>query len=290
MPNRRFPSAACAAALLLALPLGACAAQVSEQQLIRPVPGGTLNQAAVAEAAPGYSVERRDFAATDGARLHAVHLRQPGARATLLYFGGNGYTIERFGPHVAAFFHGLGVDLMIVDHRGYGLSEGRPTLAALEADGLAAFDFLAGLPGVDQERIFVHGHSLGSFIAGHVAANRDSAGVALESSVTTTEDWVAAQTRGAAGAVVRVRIDEGLRGKGNMRNLANIAEPLLLLVGANDRTTPPRLSEALFQASPLPATRKFLAVIAGAGHGDVLVQRDAATAYRAFIEAALAPR
>ena len=269
--------------LLTALLLAGCTVQVSERSLLHPTPGGALPAEALARAAPAYVQSDHWVTAADGTRLSAVRLRQPGARATILYFGGNGYTIERFGAWTAGVFAPLGVDLMIVDHRGYGRSEGMPTQANIEADGVAAFDYLTRDLGVDPATVIVHGQSLGSFIAGHVAAERPTGGVVLESSATTTEDWVAANLRGARRAIVRAEIDPALRGRGNLANMARIEEPLLILVGAADRTTPPSLSQALYAASPLPAARKTLAIVAGAGHNDVLLRPEAIAAYRAFL-------
>ncbi len=269
-------------ALLLPLLLAGCTVTVDERSLLHPTPGGGLAAEALARAAPAYAMSEQWIAAPDGARLGAVWLRHPGARATILYFGGNGFTIERYGAWVASVFAPLGVDLMIVDHRGYGRSEGIPTQANLEADGVAAFDHLARLTG-DPSRIVVHGQSLGSFIAGRVAAERPTGGVVLESSATTTEEWVAANLRGAARLVVRAEIDPALRGRGNLANMARIEEPLLILVGEDDRTTPPALSQRLHAASPLPPGRRTLAVIAGANHTDVLTRPAAIAAYRAFL-------
>ena len=276
--------AAAAALLAFLVPAAACSVQISERQLLRPMPGGTLTQEAVSAVAPAYRVTRQTVTAADGTKLHSVLLRQRRARGTILYFGGNGYTIGRFGAATAAIIAPLGMDLMLVDHRGYGLSEGRPTADSIEADGLAAFDHLARLPGMSASTIIVHGQSLGSFIAGHVAANRPTAGVVLESSVTTTEDWVASQM---GGKPIKVTIDPVLRGRGNLREIAAIDEPLLLIVGSNDRTTPPRLSEALYRASPLPASAKTLAIIPGAGHNDAVAKPEAIAAYRQFLARAL---
>jgi hypothetical protein len=105
----------------------------------------------------------------------------------------------------------------------------------------------------------------------------------LESSATTTEEWVDASHRGIARMLVRVEIDPSLRGRGNLSNMAAIDEPLLILVGAADRTTPPRLSQALYAASPLPAERKTLAVIPRANHVDVMDRPETLTAYRAWL-------
>ena len=270
-------------ALLLAtlLPLtatSACAFQVSESSLIRPVAAGPLAADALAKVAPGLRVEPHTITTADGTRLSAVLLRRPAAKITILYFGGNQFTVGKLGVAAARMLGSLDANLMLVDHRGYGQSGGVPTAANLLTDGVAIFDHLAGLPGVDPSKIVVHGQSLGSFIAGHVAATRPTAGVVLESTITTTEEWVRAQSGG-----IPVQISPGLAGLGNKRNIGRIEEPLLLMVGASDTTTPPRLSEALYRLSPLPAGRKTLAVIEAAGHNGVLMQRAAQEAYSAFL-------
>ena len=268
---------------LLAVLLAGCTAEVRESDLMRPLRGGALTAEAVVAAAPAYSLAEHRIPGAAGNRLYAVHLRQPGARTTILYFGGNGYVVGRYGAWSASVFAPLGVDLILVDHRGYGLSEGSPSAAAVEEDGLAAFDYARRLVGPGG-RIVVHGHSLGSFIAGHVAANRPADGVVLESSATTTEDWVEAGTPRAAKLFIRkVDIGESLRGRGNLANMPRIEEPLLLLVGARDGTTPPRLSQGLYAASPLPAARKTLRTIAGAGHEDVMTKPETIAAYRTFL-------
>lgn len=270
-------------AALAALALASCTATIGEETLIHPIAGGGIDAAALRARAPAYSLAEHWIPAADGSRLAAVHLTQPGARATLIYFGGNAYTIERFGAETAAAFAPLGVDLVIVDHRGYGRSEGTPSAATFDSDGLAAFDFVAASLGVPASRIVVHGQSLGSFVAGHVAANRPAGGVVLESSATTTEEWADANRRGVARLLVRLEIAEALRGRGNLSNMPRIEEPLLLLVGERDRTTPPRLSRALYDASPLPAGSKTLLVVPRAGHDDVMLRPEAAAAYRAFL-------
>jgi uncharacterized protein len=271
------------AAVALLIVLSGCTAHIGEESLLMPIRGGALPPEPLRAAAPAYSMTEQWITAPDGTRLSAVLLRQPGSRATILYFGGNGFTIGQFGAATAGLFAPLGVDVMIVDHRGYGRSQGRPTQANLEADGLAAFDHLTRNIGIAPERVIVHGQSLGSFIAGHVAANRPTGGAVLESSATTAEDWADANRRGLMRLLVRVEIDETLRGRGNLTNMSRIDEPLLILVGQNDRTTPPPLSQALYAASPLPAARKRLAIVPGADHNNVMTRPQAIAAYRAFL-------
>ena len=263
-----------------ALGLAACTVVVDERSLIHPVRAGALAPASLTGPAAAYTAEQLWIDRPDGARLHAVLLRQPGARATVLYFGGNGFTIGQHGAWTANMFARLGVNLMIVDHRGYGLSSGTAALRTGEGDGIAAYDRLAALT---RGPIVVHGHSLGSFVAGHVAANRDTAAAVIESSATTTEDWVAASAGGVARALVKVKIADELKGRGNLANVARIDEPLLVIVGGKDKTTPPALSRKLYDASPLAPGRKQLVVVPEAGHDNVMLARIVHQAYARLI-------
>src|SRR5690606_30561650 len=119
----------------------------------------------------------------------------------------------------------------------------------------------AGMP------LLLHGHSLGSFMAGHVAAERKVDGVILESSVTTTEDWTAhlrsQQSWWLRMLVWRVEPDEALSRMGNQAAVARLDEPVLFVVGADDDITPPRFSRSLFETAPLPQGRKQLLVVPG---------------------------
>jgi hypothetical protein len=70
--------------------LGGCTAQIAEDSILHPIRGGGIDAAALAREAPAYTATDQWVATPDGSRLSAVHLRQPGSRATIIYFGGNG--------------------------------------------------------------------------------------------------------------------------------------------------------------------------------------------------------
>jgi fermentation-respiration switch protein FrsA (DUF1100 family) len=273
---------------VLALLLPACTTMaVGERALLHPTPAAALTGQAAAAA--GYRPEPQSVRTADGVTLDGVLLRRPGARLTILYFGGNLFRSGVQGPAVLRALAPFGANVMLVDHRGYGQSGGSPSFDTVETDGLAAFDHLVSLPGIDAGAVVVHGQSLGSFVAGEVAAKRATAGVILESSATTAEEWAAARVPLAAKPFVRIRLEEKLKGRGNLSRMRDIEEPLLLLVGAQDRTTPPRLSERLYAASTSPSSRKTLVVVPGAGHNDVLAHSSAAEAYGAFLRRVARP-
>lgn len=269
--------------VVAALCLSGCAVRIAESSILVSGASPPLEQAVLEARAPGYGFEPQTIVAPDGVRLSGVLLRRPGASLTILYFGGNTFRVGQNGAALAARLAPADANLMVVDHRGSGMSGGTPSIATLQGDALAVFDHLAAQPGISASRIMIHGHSLGSFMAGDVAAQRDTAGVVLESSATTTEAWVRAALPAAARLVMRVDIEESLRGQGNLANMSQIQEPLLVLVGARDDTTPPSLSRALYAAAPGGLYRKHLTIVPDAGHNDVLRHDDGMNAYLAFI-------
>ena len=273
------------AAASLAFAVAGCTRSLTEAQMFQPRPGAALGAELAASGAPQYAFEPIDIVATDGTRLSGGLLRRAGADRTIIYFGGNIATAARTGLRTAARLAPLGVNVVLVDYRGYGGSAAGPASAdLLLSDALLVFDHVAGLPGMDASHIVVHGHSMGSLVAGHVAANRATAGVVLESSTPSTEAFVGAKIPWYAKPFVRVRIAPGLRRHGNLQLMPRIEEPVLILVGSRDSDTPPRFSRALHAASLLPEPRKRLVIVEGARHSDVLDTAAALSAYRDFLQ------
>lgn len=279
------PALRAAAALFAAASVSACVTvSLSEQDVYLPQKGAGAPPPRLAVGGVEYQVEPHTIVSADGTRLAGALLRRPGADRTVLYFGGNLFTMQEDAAGVAAVLAPLNVDLMVMDYRGYGASGTGPlTTDAIMGDALAAFDHLARLPGMEPSKIVVHGHSLGSFMAGHVAAHRATAGVVLESSATTAEAYARSQVPFLARPFVRLDISESLRRQGNLQQMNRLDEPLLVLVGEKDEATPARFSRELFQASTLPPGRKRLAVVEDAGHNDVLHHPAGMRAYREFM-------
>lgn len=266
--------------------LSACVnAKIDEAGIYRPVEGGALKADELAKTAPQYTMSSQQVIARDGAVLNGVLLSQENARATVLFFGGNGFTLEK-SPPVAELFSDFDVDLVMFDTRGYGTSAAEneaPTVAALMTDGEDIFDNIMSTLEPSESKIIVHGHSMGSFVAGHVAATRPVTGVVLQSSATTTQDFAKGMIPWFMKPVVKLDIAESLKGQGNLKNMPLIDEPLLVIVGADDKQTVPSMSVKLFEASPLPDSRKSLAVIKDAGHNDIFKQKEALEAYETFL-------
>ena len=120
------------------------------------------------------------------------------------------------------------------------------------------------------EQLVLHGFSLGSVMAGHVAAHRQVAGLVLEGSGSTVTEWVSRGVPWYGKPFVRVKIEPGLENRGNLQNVQVSRAPLLLLAGKKDRQAPWKMSRTLFKASVTPESSKRLVVVPEAGHGNAL--------------------
>src|SRR5882724_6411690 len=132
--------------------------------------------------------EKVELVSGDGTKLVGWYLRPvepkpPPTSPGLLWFYGNGETIAAIWP-VVREFQPPGTAVLVLDYPGYGGSGGRATEAALYAAADAAYAALATRPGVDRQRIYVYGRSLGSAVATYTAAHRPVAGLIVESPFT----------------------------------------------------------------------------------------------------------
>ena len=111
------------------------------------------------------------FMTPDGLKLHGWHLKaKDKSRGTILQLHGNA---ENISTHVnSVLWLALeGYDVFSFDYRGYGKSEGSPTLDGVHIDARAALETVLKLPDINKERIFVLGQSLGGAIAVYTVAN-----------------------------------------------------------------------------------------------------------------------
>ena len=204
------------------------------------------------------SVEELVFDTADGPRLRGWILgATPVPAGLVVYYGGNAEEVswQAQEPRWPADW-----SLALVNYRGYGASEGKPSERSLFADALVVFDTLTRRPDVDASRIVLFGRSLGSAIATYVAAERPVAGVVLVSPFASMVEvgrhhypWL------PVGLLLRHRFDARSRAPA-------ITVPLLAIVGARDGIIPPGHSRRLFDAWSGP---KRWVAMADADHNDV---------------------
>jgi len=191
--------------------------------------------------------------ARDGTKIHGWWVHVGGSQFATLFLHGNAGNIGHRAPVIREILE-AGSDVLIIDYRGYGRSQGRPTERGLSMDADAAYDFVAA----KGKPIVLHGESLGSAVAVELATRRPIAGLVLESPFTSL--------RAEANTVLPVLGPLVVWGFDSKSRIAHIHVPLLVIHGDHDQTVPYRLGRELYEAAPGPKT---LWTVPGGDHNDL---------------------
>ena len=212
----------------------------------------------------GLEYEDVYLTASDGTRIHGWHI--PGrSKRTLLWFHGNAGNISHRLDNIQALNRRLGVGALIIDYRGYGLSEGKPSEKGLYMDAEAAFDYLVSDLGLDAEReIVLFGRSLGAGVAVEMATRHRVRGVMIESGFTSIREMAE-----SSGSILPVPLVLALfeARYDSISKIGRVESPLMILHGDRDDTVPYWMAEKLYAAASEPKT---LYPIRGAGHNDTV--------------------
>lgn len=200
-----------------------------------------------------------------GVAVHVrLHLPLPEA-PTVLFFHGNGEVVADYDDIAPVFAH-FGMNLVVADYRGYGISDGSPSFTAMLADAHAVKD--AAFARLDAEGYtgprFLMGRSLGALSATELAATDAGGllGLILESGAAGIRGWsrfVRPGEDSAAWEALAAAQRERLRA---------ITLPLLTIHGAWDELIP--LDTALEVQQAVGSSEKDLLVIDRAGHNDLM--------------------
>jgi fermentation-respiration switch protein FrsA (DUF1100 family) len=191
-----------------------------------------------------------------GSPLHGWWLPAQGeVRGTVLHLHGNAANISNHLPLVA-WLPKAGFNLLTFDYRGFGRSEGTPSLDGVVADGLAALAWLRRRPGVDPQKLVVLGQSLGGATAVRVVA-ADPLGVRL-----LVLDCAFSSYRGIARDAVRASWLRWVapaalpllpgHDKDPVTAVRRLPVPLYVLHSADDAVVPISHGKALYAAAPEP--------------------------------------
>ncbi|SCZ59344.1 alpha/beta hydrolase [Thiohalomonas denitrificans] len=141
------------------------------------IPGRTL---VTTPATLGLEYDSVELVTEDRIRLHGWFVPAEKARGTLLFFHGNAGNISHRLDSLQ-LFRQLGLNSFIIDYRGYGNSEGRPSEHGLYRDAEAAYHYLVESRDIPPERIVLFGRSLGAAVAARTARYYPAAGLIVES-------------------------------------------------------------------------------------------------------------
>ena len=206
------------------------------------------------EAEPGVKI---------GCRFYKADEKYP----TILFFHGNGEVSHDYDD-IAPLYNKLKINLLVADYRGYGHSDGYPTVANIINDAGVIFTDVKkmlknnGYP----DRLFIMGRSLGSLCAiGIAAINESPAGLIVESGSATSFRYYLALHKLIP---FNHPVWEESSNFFNKEKIRMIKIPTLIMHAENDSLIP--LTEAKLNFKNSGAKDKKLVVIPHADHNTIM--------------------
>jgi hypothetical protein len=207
----------------------------------------------------GLAADEVRLAASDVVTLHGWWLHGRGKRV-LVWFHGNAGNISHRLDNAKRLIDRFGLDILLVDYRGYGLSEGKPDEPGLYRDALAMYGE-AVRRGFAQNQIVLFGRSLGASVAVEVARQKPYAALILETPFLSVPAMARVHYPFVPTALIRSRYD--LEAK-----IASVKGPTLILHGDRDEIVPLAHARRIFALAREP---KRFHLIRGAGHNNTYI-------------------
>lgn len=226
---------------------------ISERDIFQPKKVSKLNV--------GVVTEDVEFKTSDNIMISGRFAKVEDAKGTILYFGGDGFSIwNRLTIDVINLFTSHQMNLLIIDYRGYGQSEGTPTIDGVYKDSKAAYKYINNRSDVDKSKLICYGHSLGAFVATNLAKEKKFAGLVLEGAISNTPEMKDAALQAKAPWYIRsVDADSSVLALSNIEQVKEIETPLLVITGEKDNVAPPSMGRKIM-LSAKSKNKKFVMV------------------------------
>ena len=194
------------------------------------------------------------------------HLTDKSA-CNILFFHGNGEIVADY-DEFGRMMNQLGINFLAVDYRGYGRSNGQPTVSAMMRDCHVIFDYVIRWLEKNgyQGPLVLMGRSLGSASVLELTAHYDHQidGLIVESGFAYAGPLL--QLLGINTAAIGF---EKAKGFSNIDKIASFKKPTLIIHAEKDHIIPFSDGRALFDACSAP--NKSLLKIPGANHNNIFM-------------------
>ena len=187
---------------------------------------------------------------------------------SILYFHGNGETVGTY-DWIAPFYNQRHINLFVADYRGYGSSNGKPTISNMISDAHTIFKGFREVieKGGFRKSLFLMGRSLGSMPAIELAFNYQDRirGLIIESGTANNFRRLWDYLETTQGEAVPGEESPFL----NKVKLRQVHRPTLIIHGEYDQIVPVEEGKELYRNSG--AQDKRILIIPGADHNDIMV-------------------
>jgi uncharacterized protein len=206
------------------------------------------------------NAEEMFLPSSDNISLHAFFFPSDDSDEIILFLHGNSGNVY-YRMDIVDALRDSGVNVLLIDYRGFGLSTGSPSEEGMYEDSIAAFHFIQDRLGFENKNIFILGRSIGSAAAIHVASEKDIGGLVLISPMASGRDvmnrlglWLLSWMAGSS-------FD-------NRSMVEDVTAPVLIVHGNKDRIVKIASGKKLYDAMLM--TNKQFVEIQGAGHNNMM--------------------
>jgi len=205
----------------------------------------------------GMEFEDVHLTTRDNIAIHGWYVPRSGSRHTLLFLHGNTGNISDC-LNSLKIFHDLGLSILIIDYRGYGLRGGSPGEAGTYLNAESAWGYLTSQRHQSAEDIIIFGRSLGGGIASWLALEYRPAALIMESTFTSITDMgMISYPYLPIKWLSRIRYP-------SIERIGQIRSPILIIHSPDDELVPYRLGQQLYERAQSP--KSFLTI--KGRHGD----------------------
>ena len=184
---------------------------------------------------------------------------------SILYFHGNGETAVDY-RYISKLFNQSGINLFVADYRGYGLSNGKPTVTNMISDshkilkGFKTFIKDAGY----KSSLFLMGRSLGSMPAIEIAYHYQNQfrGLIIDSGTAYNFRQLWSHLESSDSDITAGDMFQ------NKEKIKSVNIPTFIIHGDRDQIIPVQEGMDLYNNSA--AVEKEILIISSAGHNDLL--------------------
>lgn len=189
----------------------------------------------------------------DNLKINGWFIPYPGAKYTFLFCHGNAGNLEHRLEKLL-MLRNIGINVFIIDYRGYGKSEGKISEKGLYLDARAAYGYLVNSRRITPEQVILYGESLGTAAVIGLAADVKVRAVILEGAFSRGRDMAARIYPLLPTFLFANSFD-------SLTKIKKVKVPKLFIHSRNDEIVPLELAKKLYNLSPEP--KEFSELIGG---------------------------
>jgi hypothetical protein len=190
---------------------------------------------------------------SDNLKINAWFIPYNDAKYCLLFLHGNAGNIGNRLDKIQLLRQAK-INILIIDYRGYGRSEGQPFEKGLYLDAQAAYNYLVNRRKIKPEQIILYGESLGTAVVVNLASETKVGAVILEGAFSKGRDMAKRSYPFLPTPLFSNKFD-------SLAKIKKINAPKLFMHSQEDEIVPFDLAQKLYDAANEP--KQLVALIGG---------------------------